>query len=43
MEARLKVRMSMHDAHYGGNLVDGAKGVCMTLTMEGIWLMVQKC
>ena len=25
MEARLKVRMSMHDAHYGGNLVDGAK------------------
>jgi 3-aminobutyryl-CoA ammonia-lyase len=25
MEARLKVRMSMHDAHYGGNLVDGAR------------------
>ena len=25
MEARLKVRMSVHDAHYGGNLVDGAK------------------
>ncbi len=25
MEAKLKVRMSMHDAHYGGNLVDGAR------------------
>jgi 3-aminobutyryl-CoA ammonia-lyase len=25
MEARLKVRMSTHDAHYGGNLVDGAR------------------
>jgi 3-aminobutyryl-CoA ammonia-lyase len=25
MEARLKARMSMHDAHYGGNLVDGAR------------------
>jgi 3-aminobutyryl-CoA ammonia-lyase len=25
MEARLKVRMSMHDAHYGGSLVDGAR------------------
>jgi 3-aminobutyryl-CoA ammonia-lyase len=25
MEARLKVRMSMHDAHYAGNLVDGAR------------------
>ena len=25
MEVRLKVRMSMHDAHYGGNLVDGAR------------------
>lgn len=25
MEARLRVRMSMHDAHYGGNLVDGAR------------------
>ncbi len=24
-ETRLKVRMSMHDAHYGGNLVDGAR------------------
>jgi 3-aminobutyryl-CoA ammonia-lyase len=21
----IRVRMSMHDAHYGGNLVDGAK------------------
>jgi len=25
MEAKLKVRMSMHDAHYAGNLVDGAR------------------
>jgi len=25
IEARLKLRMSMHDAHYGGNLVDGAR------------------
>jgi 3-aminobutyryl-CoA ammonia-lyase len=25
MEARLKVRMSTQDAHYAGNLVDGAK------------------
>ncbi len=25
METKLKVRMSMHDAHYGGNLVDGAR------------------
>ena len=25
MEAKLKVRMSTHDAHYGGNLVDGAR------------------
>lgn len=25
MEARLKLRMSAHDAHYGGNLVDGAR------------------
>lgn len=25
MEARLKVRMSVHDAHYGGDLVDGAR------------------
>jgi 3-aminobutyryl-CoA ammonia-lyase len=25
MEAKLKVRISMHDAHYGGNLVDGAR------------------
>jgi 3-aminobutyryl-CoA ammonia-lyase len=25
MEARLKIRMSMHDAHYGGHLVDGAR------------------
>ena len=25
MEAKLKTRMSMHDAHYGGNLVDGAR------------------
>lgn len=25
MEAMIRVRMSMHDAHYGGNLVDGAK------------------
>jgi 3-aminobutyryl-CoA ammonia-lyase len=25
MEARLKVRMGMDDAHYGGNLVDGAR------------------
>jgi 3-aminobutyryl-CoA ammonia-lyase len=25
MESRLKLRMSMHDAHYGGNLVDGAR------------------
>lgn len=24
-EAKLKVRMSLHDAHYAGNLVDGAK------------------
>jgi 3-aminobutyryl-CoA ammonia-lyase len=24
-EVMIKVRMSMHDAHYGGNLVDGAK------------------
>lgn len=25
METRFKVRMSLHDAHYGGNLVDGAR------------------
>ncbi|MFC1895539.1 hotdog domain-containing protein [Thermodesulfobacteriota bacterium] len=25
LEATLKVRMSMHDAHYAGNLVDGAR------------------
>lgn len=25
METRLKLRMSMHDAHYAGNLVDGAR------------------
>ena len=25
METRLMVRISAHDAHYGGNLVDGAK------------------
>lgn len=25
MEAMLRVRMSAHDAHYGGNLVDGAR------------------
>lgn len=25
MKAMIRVRMSMHDAHYGGNLVDGAK------------------
>lgn len=25
MEAFLRVRMSAHDAHYGGNLVDGAR------------------
>ncbi len=24
-EAKLKTRMSMHDAHYSGNLVDGAR------------------
>lgn len=25
MESLLRVRMSLHDAHYGGNLVDGAR------------------
>ena len=25
METKLKMRMSNHDAHYGGNLVDGAR------------------
>ena len=25
METKLKLRMSTHDAHYGGNLVDGAR------------------
>ena len=25
MQATIRVRMSAHDAHYGGNLVDGAK------------------
>lgn len=25
MEATIRLRMSMHDAHYGGNLVDGAR------------------
>lgn len=25
MKALIRMRMSMHDAHYGGNLVDGAK------------------
>ncbi len=25
MKARLRVRMSAHDAHYGGDLVDGAR------------------
>lgn len=25
MKSLIRVRMSLHDAHYGGNLVDGAK------------------
>jgi len=25
MKSMIRVRMSLHDAHYGGNLVDGAK------------------
>lgn len=25
MKSMIRLRMSMHDAHYGGNLVDGAK------------------
>ncbi|SEF94028.1 3-aminobutyryl-CoA ammonia-lyase [Caloramator fervidus] len=25
MKALIRVRMSLHDAHYGGNLVDGAR------------------
>lgn len=25
MKALIRMRMSMHDAHYGGNLVDGAR------------------
>ena len=25
MEVKLRIRMSNHDAHYGGNLVDGAR------------------
>ncbi len=25
MKSMIRVRMSSHDAHYGGNLVDGAK------------------
>lgn len=25
MKALIRMRMSLHDAHYGGNLVDGAK------------------
>jgi 3-aminobutyryl-CoA ammonia-lyase len=25
MKSTLRVRMSLHDAHYGGNLVDGAR------------------
>jgi len=25
MKSLIRMRMSMHDAHYGGNLVDGAK------------------
>ncbi len=25
IEAKIKIRMSMHDAHYAGSLVDGAK------------------
>ncbi len=25
MEVKIRLRMSMHDAHYAGNLVDGAK------------------
>ncbi len=25
MKAMIRMRMGMHDAHYGGNLVDGAK------------------
>lgn len=25
MKVQLRLRMSMHDAHYGGNLVDGAR------------------
>ncbi len=25
METKFKIRMSNHDAHYGGNLVDGAR------------------
>jgi len=25
METRFQVRLSQHDAHYGGNLIDGAK------------------
>jgi len=25
MQAMIRIRMSMHDAHYGGNLVDGSR------------------
>lgn len=25
MKAKIRIRMSAHDAHYGGNLVDGAR------------------
>ncbi|MDP3486384.1 MAG: hotdog domain-containing protein, partial [Bacillota bacterium] len=25
MKAMIRLRMSLHDAHYGGNLVDGAR------------------
>ncbi len=25
MKSMIRLRMSMHDAHYGGNLVEGAK------------------
>ena len=25
MKATIRVRMSLHDAHYGGNLIDGAR------------------
>lgn len=33
MKSVIRMRMSAHDAHYGGNLVDGAKMLQLSATL----------